>query len=121
MTQHFRLATSVDLPCVLSLLGGEHAGLTKPRLGAILARIQRYPDYQIWLADCDDRACATFTLVTIDRVAQGGASVALLDALRAAGDGAQCAGITAACLAFARTSHASAAAAGWCCSTRLPR
>ncbi len=99
MTPHFRLATSDDLPTVLALLG-DQAGLTKPRLDAILARIQRYPDYQRWIVEAEGRPCATFTLVTIDRIAHGGASVALLDALRSSGDQAQ--PMAEACLAFAR-------------------
>jgi hypothetical protein len=100
MNPNFRLATSNDLPTVLALLDGDHSGLTKPRLDAILARIQRYPDYQIWIVEAYGSPCATFTLVTIDRIAHGGTSVALLDALRATGDDAQ--RIAGAAVAFAR-------------------
>jgi hypothetical protein len=100
MNPNFRLATSDDIQTVLALLDDDHAGLTKPRLDAILARIQRYPDYQIWIVEADGRPCATFTLVTIDRITHGGSSVALLDALRVASDDAG--RIAVASLSFAR-------------------
>jgi hypothetical protein len=103
MTTTFRLATSDDMYTVLGLLDDDRSGLTKPRLDAILARIQRYPDYQIWIVEADGRSCATFTLVTIDRIAHGGASVALLDALRfSRGGGGDATSMAAASLAFAR-------------------
>jgi hypothetical protein len=74
----FRLASTADLPSVLSLLAGEHSGLTKAALDRILSRIQRYPDYHIWVSENDAIIIATFTLVCIDGITHGGASVALL-------------------------------------------
>jgi GNAT superfamily N-acetyltransferase len=69
MTIEYRPATRDDLPVLHRLYGQlehEATNLNLDRLGGIFERIERYPDYTVWIALEDGVVVGTFALVIID-------------------------------------------------------
>jgi len=76
MDLRIRQADETDLPTVLSL----QAILDPPGTPAmpleearcIFARMERYPDYRIWLAELDGRGVGTYSLIILDNLGHHG-------------------------------------------------
>ena len=83
MNLTFREATLDDVPTVLSLY--EAAGVDPPGTAdlelarATFLRMQRYPDYRVWLAELDGEPVATLALAIMDNLGHRCAPSALVE------------------------------------------
>ena len=78
-----RQAVRADLPAVLALyaqpdLDGEHA-LTLPQAEKILDRMDRYPDYRLYVALHDGKIVGTYTLAILDNLFHRGMPSAVVE------------------------------------------
>lgn len=78
-----RRARTPDLPAVLGLYAELNGGrvATLPQAEALLARLDAYPDYGLYVADIDGRIVGTFCLVILDNVAHWGMPSALVESV----------------------------------------
>jgi GNAT superfamily N-acetyltransferase len=78
-----RKATKEDLPTLLALYrvfdseDDPHLGL--PAAKEIFARIERYPNYAIYIAELEDEIIGTFALLIMDNLAHLGASEGIVE------------------------------------------
>jgi GNAT superfamily N-acetyltransferase len=78
-----RQATEADLPAVLALYGELNEGRVTSfeEARAILARMARYPDYGLYLAEQDGGPVGTFCLLILDNIAHWGTPTALVESV----------------------------------------
>ena len=78
-----RPATRADLAAVLCLYGqpelDDGAVLTQAAAEAIFARMQRYPDYRLYVAVSGCRVVGTFALLIMDNLGHQGAPSGLME------------------------------------------
>jgi GNAT superfamily N-acetyltransferase len=78
-----RLADDLDLPDVLRLLAildpPEAVPLTLPEARRILARIERYPDYGVWVAEHERRVVGIYSLLIMDNLGHRGAPAGVVE------------------------------------------
>lgn len=78
-----REASSDDLPAILELYAqpavddGEVVSVAEAE--SILARMRRYPDYTLYVADDDGRVVGSFSLLIMDNLAHRGAPSAVVE------------------------------------------
>jgi GNAT superfamily N-acetyltransferase len=83
MELHIRQADETDLEAVLALQaildppGTPMLPLEQAR--CLFARLERYPDYRIWLAEHAGRAVGTYSLVIFDNLAHHGRRAGLVE------------------------------------------
>jgi GNAT superfamily N-acetyltransferase len=70
----FRVATRQDLPRLLDLYARALDGKALPvsKAEKLFERIQRYPDYRLYLAEYDGRLAGTFALLIMDNLGECG-------------------------------------------------
>ncbi|SFV06798.1 Predicted N-acetyltransferase YhbS [Methylobacterium sp. 174MFSha1.1] len=78
-----RRAEKPDLPAVLGLYGELNHGRVAPlpQAEALLARLDAYPDYGLYVAEIDGRIVGTFCLVILDNIAHWGMPSALVESV----------------------------------------
>lgn len=74
---HLRVADATDLPAILAIYAqpGVDDGAMLPLAQAkvILARLQQYPDYHLFVAEVDGHVVGTFALLIMDNLGHLGA------------------------------------------------
>ena len=71
-----RAAEKRDLPAILNLYvqsGLDRAALPLERAESIFERMRQYPDYRIYVAECDGQLVGTFALLIMDNLGHLGA------------------------------------------------
>lgn len=78
-----RRAQRPDLPAVLCLYAELNAGrvATLDQAEALLARLDAYPDYGLYVAEVGGRIVGTFCLVILDNIAHWGTPSALVESV----------------------------------------
>ena len=78
-----RRAQKPDLPSVLGLYAELNSGrvATLDQAEALLARLDAYPDYGLYVADLEGRIVGTFCLVILDNIAHWGMPSALVESV----------------------------------------
>ena len=78
-----RRAKKPDLPAVLGLYGELNHGRVAPlpQAEALLARLDAYPDYGLYVAETGGRIVGTFCLVILDNIAHWGMPSALVESV----------------------------------------
>ncbi|UHC14939.1 GNAT family N-acetyltransferase [Methylobacterium currus] len=78
-----RRAGTPDLPAVLGLYAELNNArvATLPQAEALLARLDAYPDYGLYVAEIEGRIVGTFCLVILDNIAHWGTPSALVESV----------------------------------------
>ncbi|TGD96191.1 GNAT family N-acetyltransferase [Methylobacterium nonmethylotrophicum] len=78
-----RRARKPDLPAVLGLYADLNHGrvATLDQAEALLARLDAYPDYGLYVAEAEGRIVGTFCLVILDNIAHWGTPSALVESV----------------------------------------
>ncbi|MDA0269282.1 MAG: GNAT family N-acetyltransferase [Cyanobacteria bacterium] len=85
MTLQVRPAEKADLPAVLNLYRqpdlDDGEALTLEAAQQLLAKIQTYPSYQLYVAEGAGQIVGTFTLLIMDNLIHGGTPSAVVEAV----------------------------------------
>lgn len=78
-----RQATDADLPEVIELLKGmdEEEGVTYGEALAIWHKMSKYPYYQVFVVEDNQRIIATCSLIVIDNLGHKGAKIAVAESM----------------------------------------
>lgn len=78
-----RVASKDDLPEILRLYSQPEMDngdiLSLSQVGAIFERVKKYPNYNLFVAICEDRIVGTFALLIMDNLGHMGAPSAIIE------------------------------------------
>ena len=85
MTVHIRSANRIDLPEVLQLYSqpalDDGTGLTFDAAVHLFEKMQRYPNYSLYVAELEKRIVGTFALLIMDNLIHQGTPSAIAEAV----------------------------------------